>query len=151
MIFETIVVGLHLVTAHVGNTNGEQPITPGIYVRADGFTAGIFRNSYAEPSVHVGYTLETEGKTFALTLGATYGYRKKDDKEVSNCPASNLTNCSEAERLRYGWTEPGKRTLYPLIVPSVRLPVGDAFAARVSLMPYHKGPQAIHLSIERSF
>jgi len=67
-----ITIGVHLATAHT--RSGFEPINPGVYVVADGWTAGALRNSRGVASVYGGYTFETEDRRFALTVGAISGY-----------------------------------------------------------------------------
>lgn len=68
------IIGLHLATAHAGNSALETA-TPGAYVQlAGGATFGAFRNSYGRGSAYAGYTWRTEDGRFALTAGAVTGY-----------------------------------------------------------------------------
>ena len=71
-----LVLGLHLLTAHVGETDGMQTSTLGVYVQAaNGATAGALRNSYGANSVYAGWSLSTASGRFALTAGAITGYQ----------------------------------------------------------------------------
>ncbi len=90
-------LGLHLGTAHSSPTytvtgpvldrDTLQPIgmytqqrryesfNPGLYLRLDsGATAGFYRNSYGRWSTYAGWTWQTAGDRFALTVGAVTGY-----------------------------------------------------------------------------
>lgn len=66
-------IGLHTISAH--QHGGFSNVDPGIYVRSEGWTGGIYRNSYRKISTYAGYTWETEGTiSFAVTVGAVTGY-----------------------------------------------------------------------------
>lgn len=75
---EPLRVGLHLASVHT--SPGFNNSNPGIYVRAaNGFTAGVLRNSYRRTSAYAGWTWETKGRvTAALTVGAITGYPASD-------------------------------------------------------------------------
>ena len=68
-------VGIHLGTAHFGqygkSMNGENP---GLYIDIDGYTAGLYRNSYSKPSAYAGYTVRWANGMLSLTAGAVTGY-----------------------------------------------------------------------------
>ena len=69
-------VGLHVATQHLEHTDERlNTATPGLYVRTEqGFTAGIFRNSYSRTSAYAGWTWQTDDRRFALTAGVITGY-----------------------------------------------------------------------------
>lgn len=71
------VVGLHLGTAH--SQPGLCDANPGVYVvRADGITAGVYRNSECSLSAYAGKTWRTSGRlSFGLTAGLVTGYRDR--------------------------------------------------------------------------
>lgn len=70
------VIGLQLATAHYGDGASDMRwATPGVYVQhPSGATFGAYRNSQGRGSVFAAWTLQTPGKTFALTAGAVTGY-----------------------------------------------------------------------------
>ena len=127
----SLVVGVHLISAHMpgtytdadGNRHALETITPGIYVKTDeGYTAGAYLNSFSKPSAYAGYTLETPGQTYALTLGVVSGY---------------------------GRTPQGK-PLMPFAVPSIKFKTDSGYDVRLSWVPQvnKHGSHVIHLSVE---
>lgn len=70
-------IGINTVTAHA--SGGFRSWTPGAYLRtADGFTAGILRNSEGTWGSHVGMTWRTDlaGVPIDVQAGAITGYRR---------------------------------------------------------------------------
>ncbi len=70
-------IGLHLASWH--SKPGFNNVNPGLYVRsADGWTLGGYRNSYDQPTVYAGWTLERDvlGVRAGLTAGLATGYEK---------------------------------------------------------------------------
>lgn len=74
MIFESIILGVHLASAHIPAPEGINNFNPGVYIQADGWTAGAYRNSYRRPSLYLGHTLSWGPAS--LFLGAVTGYHK---------------------------------------------------------------------------
>ena len=66
-------LGAHVATYH--DEPGYNNFNPGIYTKLEnGLTVGFYYNSNRRMSAYVGYTLETPGKWFALTVGGITGY-----------------------------------------------------------------------------
>jgi len=117
-----LILGFHLVTAHVGVPQGAhlQSLNLGVYVAsATGWTAGAYRNSAGLASAYAGRTLMTADGRWALTLGVVTGY--------------------------------ARHPVRPMLVPSVRLGLGDSAAAlRVALLAKARSESAggVHVSVE---
>lgn len=150
---EGLVVGLHLISLHSNPTyttslsrmgreldsERYQSVTPGLYVRApNGFTAGAYRNSFGKPSVYAGWTFSTEDETFAVTVGAVTGYRRRIHVDHGPGTAPYETD---------------GRALEPVLVPSVRLPITDTIAVRLAYVPEPRkeSTSVFHLAIETRF
>lgn len=68
-----ITIGLHIGSWH--SEPGRNNVNPGIYaVTQDGWTAGVYRNSWKRTSVYAGRALFGHREGFALTVGAISGY-----------------------------------------------------------------------------
>lgn len=73
--FVGVTIGAHVGSYH--DQPGYNNFNPGVYAKLEnGATAGFYYNSNRRMSAYVGYTLETPGKWFALTLGAITGYER---------------------------------------------------------------------------
>lgn len=119
---EDTTVGLHLVSHHFPERRYQNNVNPGIYVRtADGWTGGVYYNTFRRVSVYGGYTLEAG--PFAVTAGVVSGYQHKDGHGVTNA------------------------VLTPFISPSVALPKVLGATPRLALVPAAKST-SIHLSVE---
>jgi hypothetical protein len=151
MIAESVIVGIHLLSAHVPHSSDLREVNPGIYVRADGYTLGVYQNSLSRISVYAGYTLETENKVFALTLGFLSGYQRVQTDTDCNDP--------KIKTIRTSWprcyTQKGgsKTFLAPLIAPSMALPTVFNIVPRLTYAPKQGSntSHVFHLSIERSY
>ena len=101
---EIAAVGVHVGSWH--SEPGFNNANPGAYVRtADGWTAGVYRNSIQHTSVYAGWTTGTalaDGVRAEVTLGAITGYQIP---------------------------------LLPMAIPSVRFALGDHLGARLILIP----------------
>lgn len=152
---EGLVVGLHLLSLHTAasyttetNNVGDErasasyrTLTPGVYLRTQaGFTAGAYHNSIGKPSFYAGWSFATDDDRFALTLGAVTGYRRTVHRRWG-------TYVDRHETAQVG------STVQPLVVPSVKVDLTDAWAARLSYVPRpDKGETSVfHLSIEHRF
>lgn len=144
------VVGLHLVSVHAQDgkaaegSRGWNNNNLGLYGQwANGFTAGMYRNSLYRESYYVGWTF---GSAFALTVGLVSGY----DKVVRTGGDYTAVRCQSVCR-----TVNLKEVIAPLVVPSVRLPLPAGLArntfVRLSVMKAPQAPAALHLSIEWRF
>lgn len=117
-------IGVHLGSHHWPDLPAYSNANPGIYVRtAEGWTAGVYRNSLRRTSVYAGRTFGTDVRGFelALTVGAISGYDRKVPVLVVPSVAT------------------------PPLVAGVR--------ARIAVIPRaeKQGAAVIHLSAERSF
>ena len=112
-------VGLHTFSLHQHGSKLSN-FDPGVYARYDGWTGGVFRNSYRRMSVYGGYTFETSTAPWsaALTVGAVTGY-----------PAASVM---------------------PLAVPSVAFKFGDNSVRLgfVPKPPSHGTSASLHLMFE---
>lgn len=78
------IIGLHLLSLHHPATYVDDGVvrryereTHGVYARAPNcLTLGAYRNSYGDPALYVGCTLQSKSKTFALLLGGVVGYER---------------------------------------------------------------------------
>lgn len=141
-------VGVHLVSYHFHNEhvagfpNSElwNNQNYGIYFRSEsGLTIGRYFNSRRMWSNYAGYTM---GDQFALTLGIVSGYDRvtqgQGDYTANRC--FGPYNCHDVHL---------KKIILPMIAPSVKVPLTDHFALRLSLMVGQ--PSALHLSAEGKF
>lgn len=163
-ILDGLVIGLHLVSAH--SAPGMHDSNTGIYARtAGGATIGVYENSISgtylngndgrrRMSTYLGWTWETSGGAFGLTLGAVNGYGR--DEELSCTPdptppiskarapaqATGANGCSN-----YGY-QPAVRDVLPLAVFSGRLPLASGWAARLGYVyvPGAFGPTHMHVA-----
>lgn len=126
--------GLHLYTAHSSSTmpNGDgvrvklHSITPGIYVHLDnGLGAGVFRNSFGDPSGWAGCVLNLDLSPrwqASLIAGGLVGYK--------NAP------------------------VLPALIPSVRFRLYGPHGARISYLAKKpgeaEGVHALHFTYERA-
>lgn len=139
---EAWVIGLHLATAHAGQQVPMNAATPGLYLKApNGWAGGAYRNSLGNASLWVGKVFETADKRWALTVGAVTGYQRREGQRYCRHGfrhvAWNPCVLGDSEPVR------------PLLAPSVRLPITDNVAARLSYMPkFGDGAHALHLSLE---
>jgi hypothetical protein len=144
------VIGLHLHSVHATHGGSTSPDdlgwnnrNVGAYARWDnGFTVGAFRNSLHRKSAYIGWTLTDGDDRFAITLGAVSGYDKvvadgTGDHQAVRCDAEH--GCRMVSL---------KRTILPLIVPSVRLPITNQLSARVALLAPARKPAAVHFALE---
>jgi hypothetical protein len=120
-----IVLGLHLATAH--SAPGFETATPGIYLRAEsGFTAGAYRNSNGRGSAYLAWTWETGDFLGQRRFALTVG-------AVTGYEA---------------------QPVMPLLVPSVRIGLGEQLSMRLAFIP--KPPArgsayGLSLSLEQEF
>ena len=108
-------IGAHLYTAHWSKHYNN--VNTGLYYKTDtGLIAGVYRNSYDRPSAYVGMVVHSG--PFEIVAGAATGYK-------GVCPKV----C---------------KTLTPMFVPSLALPLTSATTMRLSL----PNGQGVHLSLE---
>lgn len=70
----TPVLILSLLTAHVGDYSTPlEFVTPGVSVQCTDIEAGVYRNSYGNPSAYAGFRYRAANKTHVL-VGAVTGY-----------------------------------------------------------------------------
>jgi hypothetical protein len=78
MLFETCVLGLHLLTRHFSppEDGGQyRSLTPGVYVQCEnGLVAGYVKNSFGHPSEYIGREWKL-GAGFSADIGVAHGYR----------------------------------------------------------------------------
>jgi hypothetical protein len=121
-----LVIGLHLATAHFG-PNTLESNTPGIYARVN------------------------SGPAAGLTVGT---FRNSYSRQSSYIAWSFQTSDERFALTVGAVTGYSAARVMPLVVPSVRVPLGGDFAARFSYIPkpVKQGHNAgLHLSVERQF
>ena len=125
-------LGLHLHSfhdqSHVGGrgARGWNDGNVGVYARwANGLTVGAFRNSLFRNSKYVGWTFSDARDRFALTVGAVDGY----DRLTNDPGARQEWRCNGTCRF-----VGVKEVIQPMLVPSVRVPLGDRASARIALL-----------------
>ena len=73
MICASLILGVHLASTHLNTDNtGLNNANVGVYGECDGWTAGVYRNSYRRTSLYAAHTWHWG--PFALTAGAVTGY-----------------------------------------------------------------------------
>jgi hypothetical protein len=120
-------LGLHLYTHHFGQMPCD--VNPGVYVVAEGFAGGVFKNSECETGLWGAWAPHTNVLTVGpvrakagVLLGGIVGYRAAP--------------------------------LLPLVVPTVAVQVGPLPWIRASYLPTHptlNSVSGVHFSIEYSF
>lgn len=115
-------IGVHVYTPHfaehkdVPDRLRNSDVTPGLYWRGDsGLTLGVVRNSLRRPAVYAAYTVESDDKRWALTLGAISGYRYRAIYGQHVCREGYLSVPEKPCRYEHGKTNAHLR---PLIAPS---------------------------------
>lgn len=66
-------IGFITLTAHTPQVPHTTGINPGMYVEHDGFTVGMYRNSYKSVSTYMGYNYHITGNA-SVMLGGITGY-----------------------------------------------------------------------------
>lgn len=116
--------GLHLATAHFGNASAQ----------LNSSTPGIY---------------------FRADNGLTVGtYRNSDDRRSVYAAWTWETDDKRFALTAGGVTGYSPAPIVPLLVPSMRIRVGDTYAARLAFLPKpikHGRAAGLHLSVERSF
>lgn len=141
---ESIILGLHLMSAHLPERPGQNNINPGIYAVADGWTAGTYRNTLRRQSVYFGYQFDAPNTPFSLTIGAVSGYHITKTPIVRSDKA--CVHRTQGDGCDSLWIEGiSRRKWMPMVVPSMHFG-----PARLWLMPQPSGA-VLHLSVEREF
>lgn len=104
-------------------------------------------SAHAQP----GYEATTVGVYAQAPSGLTLGALRNSERRLSFYAGHTWQTADDRWALTAGGIT-GYRSarLNPLLVPSVRMPVGDASAVRLSLIPKPRngGSSALHLSFE---
>jgi hypothetical protein len=126
---ETLILGVHLASIHIPAEPWQNNTNPGIYVRADGWTAGTYRNTLRRQSVYFGHQFELGAVSFGV--GAISGYKKECTSGV----------CFGATK--HKWS--------PMFAPSVAIPVQILGATpRLWYVPgFANSASVFHISLER--
>lgn len=83
--------------------------------------------------------------------GLTMGVYYNSERRTSAYVAYTMSDSRDRFALTTGVVSGYRNGVFPLLVPSVRLPFDDRTSARVSLLAPPKGVVTLHLSIERRF
>ena len=144
-LFQGIVLGLHLMSAHIPATSGDNNFNLGVYAKtAEGWTAGAYRNTLNRNSVYFGKTW-AHGPA-SLTVAAVTGYQARwSPVTCESIGHPDWTDC---------WHQSaGSRGAVTLLVtPSLALPAIGDFTPRLSYIPKVPGltpAHVLHFSIER--
>lgn len=145
----SLIIGVHLLSAHVPNEDGMKNTNPGIYFRTeDGITGGIYKNTLGRTSAYAGYTF-TSGPV-SLTVGAVSGYSIERRERPCNDRRANVKN----EGSRCYQEEGGSRNrLAPMIAPSINGPDFAGISPRLTYLPKLGANRynVLHLSLEANF
>lgn len=134
-----LVLGLHLVSAHIDPAPNQSNVNPGIYAihSESGITGGIYRNTWRRWSLYAGKTMPVVGP-LDLTLGVVSGYQRKLVETGYYCDRrDDRCYVSQYQGYAKGW-------LSPLVAASVRVELGYGTRARVMVTR-----DVVHLAIER--
>lgn len=146
-------IGFHLYTPHFAEDKDvperlrNSDVTPGLYWRGDsGLTLGVVRNSLRRPAVYAAYTVQSDDKRWALSLGAITGYRYRTESGPDLCPSPHGRKRIDSCTYDHGKT---RAHLRPLIAPSWAWIEAEPYIGatpRVALLG-----KAISFSIETEF
>lgn len=136
-----ITVGLHIASAHFPAREYHNNTNPGIYAIADGWTAGVYRNTLRRTSIYAGkqWAWDTAYGEPAVTLGVVSGYDKR------------TVPCGDWHR-KQGWTGQcsfgvSNAKIIPMIAPSWKIK-----STRIWYMPgVGNSSSVIHVSVEHKF
>lgn len=137
-------VGINTLSLH--SKDGFETVTPGLYVRGTGTVfgeAGAFRNSYGFTTVHVGigYSYPIGDWDLSIAVGASYGYRERQEWFYPDGSAPNF----------YTYESP---KILPMVMPSVGYRFNEEWGARLFVLPPVKGKAdawCASFAIERYF
>lgn len=125
---DRVVVGVHALSFHAGSgAQNLQTVTPGAFVRAAGWQAGVYQNSHSDTSAYVVREFQVHSHVSVFAGGVT-GYRVQSD-----LPGLG-----------------GK--VAPLVALSARLPDVGTTTPRLTATPPVRGVSrgALHLTLEWS-
>jgi hypothetical protein len=152
-----LVIGLHLVSAHVPEAKYTNNENPGVFVRTEsGWTAGIYRNSLKRTSVYGGFTFTTDAVAIlplSLTVGVVSGYKKR--RVETSCAALGISSVPFSDVCFH--YEGNSRTNASLMLsPSVALPAAQQYIGVVPRLSYIPNIgtsrfSVFHLSVEKAF
>jgi hypothetical protein len=147
IMLEQLVIGLHLATAHFPDRDYLTSNTPGIYARtADGWTAGIYRNSFERTSVYAGRQFDGPLGPFvaSISAGVVSGYEYRTER----VPCERINEHRQGRRC---WLTTGnaEHQLAPMLVAGLTYK-----AVRLNFLPSWgrpNGSDAINLAVEYKF
>lgn len=134
-IFDGLVIGAHLVSAH--SSPGLNNTNPGLYVRSEsGFTFGAYENSISRTrfggnngsrriSTYAGWSWETDSRNWAITLGGVTGYGRPEQDVCVELSEFGGFGCNRTEHLD------AIPRVIPLAVLSGRVPLSTEWAMRL--------------------
>lgn len=139
---DQIILGLHLATVHVPDRPWLSSATPGIYARApEGWSAGVFRNSFGRASVYGGFQFEPVAH-LSIGVGLVSGYEYRMVEQPCGKFYPGLESWG-ACWIRLGSTE---HAIAPIIVPSVYY--GPVRLSYIPSFGRDRASDALSLSIE---
>ena len=149
------VVGVHTWSVHEPRSPDASNDNPGLYVRANGWQAGLYRNSVRRPSAYVVRTWDLG--PVELAAGVVTGYQRVRQPAPCASVARWLgvsVQAAEALERDEGWAcwrDVGstRHRLAPLATLSAALPAIGDITPRITIAPRLGGSSAvIHLSLE---
>jgi hypothetical protein len=133
-VFLSLVVGIHLASAHLPSEPWHENFNPGMFVASENYVGGAFRNSLGRLSIYGARTFTWD--QFSLSLGLISGYKKKYWE--GQCLNGNQS--TDGHPCFLGST---KYDVGPMFAPSYKF--GDF---RLTFIPGFGTASALHLSVE---
>jgi len=147
-ILEGVVLGIHLVSAHLPALNEQNNLNLGVSVRTEsGLVVGVYKNTLGRTSVYAVKRLNLIGP-LDIDLGLATGYQKKTEYFDCSQQTTNpdWTTC---------WRTPGVSNGYfiPVVSPSIRFSEVAGVVPRIHFVPsiFSGKSSVFHLSIEKTF
>jgi hypothetical protein len=130
---ESLVIGLHLISAHVPERPWHNDKNWGAYVETSGIAVGTYKNSLlGSRSYYVARRLDIWGPV-SLHLGAISGYQVRYLESLHGEPYNGTIGTSQ-------------RKINPILAPSLKF---DAIPLRLFVIPpAGKGSTVFHLTLE---
>lgn len=123
------VVGLHLHSVHLPSKPHHSDENLGVYLRAERWQVGAYKNTYSRPTVYVGYVHPVG--PLDLTVGLATGYQRK----CGGATCDGFARAALTPTAALGWTAPVQ---------------GMGLSPRITVVPGFKSSTVVHLSVERA-